>query len=71
MSGVHDHLQAVPIGTLILVVVNLAVHGIVFITSFNPGLLAVSAYQVLYLHEVFLESLFAFNTQRLSCSTTG
>lgn len=62
MSGVQDRLQAVPVGTLALVLVNVAVHCAVFITSFNPGLLAISAYQVVYLHEVRLQSRPAVNT---------
>lgn len=52
MSRVQDRFQAVPVGTLALVCVNVAVHGLVFVTSFNAGLISISAYQVIYQREV-------------------
>lgn len=52
MSGMRDQLAIVPICTTGLIAVNVLVHVVVFITSTNAGVLAISAYEVIYMHQV-------------------
>lgn len=43
-----DRIGGLPIGTLILLIVNVSIHGLIFITSFPQGLFAISADYILH-----------------------
>lgn len=53
MSSTAPSLAAIPIGTLALLVVNVAVHGLLFVTSFSPGHLSIAGDAVLRRGELY------------------
>ena len=40
-SKCNDVLRGIPLGTLILLLLNISIHGLIFITSMNPGFFAI------------------------------